>query len=174
MQYDFEMHVEAEHRQWMTLNKFWLDKFPATCAQLQYKRNLNASGYRPKGTANWLRNWLYNESTDTYDYPQCYDKKPVTFVGLSEARLFCAWNGKWLPYSYELQYASRGNTSCVFPWGNEATQGRHYPQSESVFGVCDLVGNVWHFTDEFRDEHTRYAVLRGSCNYHLEVTLETG
>ena len=51
-------------------------------------------------------------------------------VRWTERGLFCAWNGKRLPYSYELQYASRGNTSFVFPWGNEATQGRDYPQTQ--------------------------------------------
>jgi len=29
----------------------------------------------------------------------------------------------------------------------------------------DLVGNVWQWTDEFLDEHTRAAVLRGGSYY---------
>ena len=29
----------------------------------------------------------------------------------------------------------------------------------------DLVGNVWQWTDEYVDEHTRYAILRGGSHY---------
>jgi iron(II)-dependent oxidoreductase len=29
----------------------------------------------------------------------------------------------------------------------------------------DLVGNVWQWTEEFQDEHTRAAILRGGSNY---------
>jgi gamma-glutamyl hercynylcysteine S-oxide synthase len=31
--------------------------------------------------------------------------------------------------------------------------------------VIDMVGNVWQWTDEYWDEHTRGAVLRGSGYY---------
>ena len=33
--------------------------------------------------------------------------------------------------------------------------------------VLDLVGNAWEYTDEFVDDHTRAAVLRGGSNYKL-------
>ena len=35
----------------------------------------------------------------------------------------------------------------------------------SPFGVEDLVGNVWQWTDELRDEHTRADILRGGSYY---------
>ena len=40
-----------------------------------------------------------------------------------------------------------------------------YPQGGSPWGVMDLVGNVWQWTDEYVDEHTRAAVLRGGGYY---------
>ena len=36
-----------------------------------------------------------------------------------------------------------------------------HPQGASPFGVQDLCGNVWQYTDEFEDAHTRAVVLRG-------------
>ena len=41
----------------------------------------------------------------------------------------------------------------------------HAPQGASPFGVMDLVGNVWQYTDEFQDAHTRGVILRGGSNY---------
>lgn len=41
----------------------------------------------------------------------------------------------------------------------------HVPAGDSFFAVSDLVGNVWQYTDEFQDEHSRYVILRGGSNY---------
>jgi formylglycine-generating enzyme required for sulfatase activity len=35
----------------------------------------------------------------------------------------------------------------------------------------DMVGNVWQWTDEYIDEHTRAAILRGTGHYQPEGSL---
>ncbi len=40
-----------------------------------------------------------------------------------------------------------------------------HPNGASPFRVMDLTGNIWQWTDEYIDEHTRYAILRGGSHY---------
>ena len=40
-----------------------------------------------------------------------------------------------------------------------------HPQGAGPYGVMDLVGNVWQWTDEFEDEHTR----GGDCARRIEL-----
>merc|ERR1712151_1125887 len=76
-----------------------------------------------------------------------------------------------------------GNTGNAYPWGSandenkrpEVNHERIYPGPERVtkyspaadspFGVSDLVGNVWQYTDEFQDEHTRAVLIKGGSNF---------
>ncbi len=40
-----------------------------------------------------------------------------------------------------------------------------HPDGASLFGVMDLVGNVWQWTDEYCDAHTCAAILKGGSHY---------
>jgi formylglycine-generating enzyme required for sulfatase activity len=39
-----------------------------------------------------------------------------------------------------------------------------------VFGVLDLVGNVWQWTDEYLDDRVRAGVLRGGSAYQPQTS----
>ena len=48
--------------------------------------------------------------------------------------------------------------------------GEH-PKGASPFGVMDMVGNVWQWTEEFQDEHTRGGILRGGSSYQPQGSI---
>lgn len=180
VQYPWEDAPRRGHRRQMSIPSFYLDKYPVTNAE--FKTFLDASRYHPKDDHNFLRDW----SNGTY--PQGWANKPVTWVSLEDARAFAAWAGKRLPHEWEWQYAAQGGDERTYPWGNpwkaEAVPapdiGRDlrgpddveaHPTGASPFGVLDLVGNVWQYTDEFVDEHTRAAILRGGSYYQPQGSL---
>jgi formylglycine-generating enzyme required for sulfatase activity len=174
VQYPWEPSPRRHHRRKMEIAAFFIDKYPVTNAQ--FKKFLDAAGYRPADDHNFLRDWRGGA------YPDGWAGKPVTWVSLEDARAYAAWAGKRLPHEWEWQYAAQGTDGRAYPWGNEwdpsavpaPDTGRNmrapdnvdaHPRGASPFGVMDLAGNVWQWTEEFTDEHTRAAILRGGSFY---------
>jgi formylglycine-generating enzyme required for sulfatase activity len=115
-------------------------------------------------------------------YPAGAANQPVTWVSIEDARAYAAWSGKRLPHDWEWQYAAQGSDGRLYPWGNDwndhavppVDHGRtmraptgveDFPAGASAFGALDMAGNVSQWTDEFRDEHTRAAIVRGGAYY---------
>jgi len=180
VQYPWEPDARRFHEHRMTIHSFYIDKYPVTNAQ--FKKFLAAAHYRPKDDLNFLRDW----SGGTF--PDGWADKPVTWVSLEDARAYAAWAGKRLPREWEWQYVAQGNEGRLFPWGNSwqpaavprPQTGRTmagpdnvdaHPGGASPFGVMDLVGNVWQWTDEYADEHTRSAILRGGSYYRPQGSI---
>jgi iron(II)-dependent oxidoreductase len=174
VQYPWEDSPRRHHLHTVHVDSFWVDRYPVTNAQ--FKQFLDATHYRPKDDLNFLRDWQNG------NYPADWGNKPVIWVSLEDARAYAAWAGKRLPHEWEWQYAAQGKDERLYPWGNsweEAAvpvpdKGRTlrgpdnvdaHPHGASSFGVEDLVGNVWQWTDEFTDEHTRAGILRGGSYY---------
>ncbi len=104
-------------------------------------------------------------------------------MSIEDARAYAAWSGKRLPHEWEWQYAAQSADSRLYPWGNTwnadalppADPGpsmrppanvSDFPKGASPFGILDLIGNVSQWTDEYRDPHTRAAIVRGGAAYH--------
>lgn len=180
VQYPWEDSPRRYHQHPMRVNAFYIDKFPVTNAQ--FKKFLDASKYHPEDDQNFLRDWTNGT------YPEGWANKPVTWVSVEDARAYAAWAGKRLPHEWEWQYAAQGTDERLYPWGNEWNAeavpvpdksrtmrgpddvGAH-PKGASPFGVEDLVGNVWQWTEEFQDEHTRGGILRGGSYYQPQGSI---
>jgi len=180
VQYPWEDMPRRFHEHRMKVNPFYIDKYPVTNAE--FKKFLDLSHYRPADEQNFLRDWTNGT------YREGWGNKPVTWVSLEDARAYAKWAGKRLPHEWEWQFAAQGTDSRLYPWGSEwqaravpaPDKGRTlrgpdavdaHPAGASPFGVMDLVGNVWQWTDEYGDEHTRGAVLRGGSYYQPQGSI---
>jgi len=164
-----------------------MDRYNVTNAE--FKVVLSATLYQPTDAHKLLRDWKGSL------YPRGWEKKPVTWVSLEDARAYAQWAGKRLPHEWEWQYAAQGTDGRRDPWGDcdrasagacpaassaqtaltpSPDKGRQMlPASDvdahrygaSPFGVMDLVGNVWQWTEEFEDSHTRASIIRDGSHY---------
>jgi gamma-glutamyl hercynylcysteine S-oxide synthase len=174
VQYPWEDAARRFHRHRMHVRSFYMDRTPVTNAE--FKRFLNATQYRPKDEHNFLRDWKHGIC------PEGWENKPVTWVSIEDARAYAAWAGKRLPHEWEWQFSAQSTDGRLYPWGNDwdphalpaADRGRtmgqpanvdDFPQGGSPFGILDLAGNVSQWTDEYRDLHTRAAIVRGGASY---------
>jgi formylglycine-generating enzyme required for sulfatase activity len=180
VQYPWENSPRRFHEKAMQVAPFFIDKFPVTNAQ--FKQFLDSTHYAPKDAIDFLRDWKGGS------YPEDWEKRPVTWVSLEDARAYAKWAGKRLPHEWEWQLAAQGSDGRTYPWGNiwqpanvpTPVTGRSmtgpdavdtHPQGASPYGVMDLVGNVWQWTEEFTDEHTRAAILRGGEYYQPQGSI---
>jgi iron(II)-dependent oxidoreductase len=180
VQYPWENSARRYHEHFMHLKSFYIDKYPVTNAE--YKKFVDSGIYHPKDTLNYLRDWKDGS------YQSGWADKPVTWVSLEDARAYAAWAGKRLPHEWEWQYAAQGTDDRVYPWGNlwlasavpVPNQTRTlsspdlvsaHPAGASPFGVMDMVGNVWQWTDEYQDDHTRAGILRGGSYYQPQGSI---
>ena len=180
VQYAWEDSPRRYHDHTIDVRPFFIDKYPVTNAE--FKKFLDASHYEPRDSMNFLRDWKNGA------YPDGWGNRPVTWVSLEDARAYAKWAGKRLPHEWEWQLAAQGTDGRTYPWGNAwqaanvpaPDTGRTmrgpdpvdaHPQGASPYGVMDMVGNVWQWTDEFTDEHTRAAILRGGEYYQPQGSI---
>jgi formylglycine-generating enzyme required for sulfatase activity len=158
------------------LAPYAMDLTPVTNAQ--FAQFLKASGYEPKQKTNFLKHWSNGAP------PAGKENHPVVYVDLDDARAYAQWAGKRLPTQAEWQFAGQSADGRKFPWGNEApkpddelcngfgsdtTPVKQFPGGRSPFGLYDLCGNTWEWTESERsDGANRFAILCGGSHYQAK------
>jgi len=174
VQYPWEHQPRRTHHHRLHLHSFYIDRTPVTNAE--FKKFVDRTNYRPADDHNFVHDWQNGT------YPNGWKNKPVTWVSIEDARAYCESIEKRLPHEWEWQYAAQSTDGRTYPWGNEwksktvpavdhgpkmrpLSDVGAFPGDASPFGILDLVGDVSQWTDEYRDPHTRAAILRGGASY---------
>lgn len=188
-QYEWESQPNRYHWQWLNLSAYWLDKTPVTQSAFYDYLVKNPSAV-PDDRYHYLKNWDWSSGSMPKPFPG-NDSLPVTYIGLDEARAYCAYLGKRLPHEEEWQFAATGggDDDRQYPWGNALPNSTYaatqttgnvfrgpepvdaHPAGASPFGILDMMGNVWQMTDEYQDERTRSVIVKGGCNYRPSTSM---
>lgn len=166
-----KLHEPVAFARQVTLSRYAIDQTLVTNAQ--FAEFVKASKYRPQRAENFLKHWRDGA------IPAGLEEHPVVYVDLDDARAFARWAGKRLPTEEEWQYAAQGPSGLRYPWGNEMKAGlcndgatgsttpvRAFPGGRSAFGVYDMCGNVWQWTESERsDGRTRFCIIKGGSYY---------
>jgi formylglycine-generating enzyme required for sulfatase activity len=144
----------------VTLDGFWIDRTEVTYGQ--YALCVEDGECRPVGGGGNA------------------DDLPAAAIPWADAAAYCVWAGGRLPTEAEWEYAARGTSGSIYPWGNEfgcqygnfsndiskcddgylkASPVGSFPEGVSWCGALDMAGNVWEWVaDEFREYTTQKEV----------------
>jgi formylglycine-generating enzyme required for sulfatase activity len=143
------------------LDAFYISRCPVTNAE--YKKFVDATGRDvPFAKEDWAK--PYNWDKKTRNYPNDKANHPVVLVSWYDAVEYCIWAGVRLPTEAEWEKAARGTDGRTYPWGNGWDQNLcnnrtspyedtvpvgSYPRGASPYGVMDMAGNAWEWTDDW-------------------------
>jgi len=147
---------------------FWLDQYEVTNAAFQ--QFIVNGGYMKRefwsdAGWQWKGNRIQPQDIEGFTAPQ----QPRVGINWYEAEAYAKWRGGRLPTEAEWEYAARGATGTIYPWGdiyqigwanvNETSvggQGRgktlsvgSFPNGKSWVGAYDMAGNVWEWTSSW-------------------------
>lgn len=141
---------------------YFIDRTPVT--NRQFAVFLGETSYRPAEPRDFLKHW--RDGTP----PSPLLDHPVVWVSAFDAAAFADWAGKAIPSWEEWEKAARGTDGRAFPWGETFEAARanvkehglgattavgRFPSGASPFGCLDMAGNVFQWTDTWREPDLR-------------------
>jgi len=190
VQYPWESSARRYHEHKIHIVPFWMDKYPVTNAD--YKRFMDATHYHPADDHNFLKDWtngMYPAGWENKPVTWISLEDARAFAKWAGKRLPHEWEWQYAAQGTDGRLYPWGNlwpqplpaapgatqagplSTAYFPLPDKerdalpASEVDAHPAGASPFGVMDMVGNVWQWTDEYTDDHTRAAVLRGGSHY---------
>lgn len=136
------------------VGEFWIAETEVT--NTQYAEFVKEANY--SAPSDWKKG----------EIPAGRENFPVANVSWNDAAEFCKWKEKKiglpvrLPTEAEWEFAARGREGYKFPWGNnwnpdgviskekggKVSAVKSFSLNRSPFGVYDMFGNVWEWTND--------------------------
>lgn len=190
---EFISYPKHDEGRTFELPAFWMDKYPVTNAD--FLRFLEASGYKPSDTTNFLKHWWEGRPV------KGEEQYPVVYVSYEDAQAYAHWAGKRLPTEVEWQYAAQTPDLREWPWSKDTKNikrelepvtnsltvykikgidpklanlgdGTPYPvgrykRGANPYGLEDLVGSVWQLTnDVYKSGSYTYIMMKGGSYFN--------
>lgn len=150
----------GKSRRLVHLDAVYIDRTPVT--NREFATFVEVTGYRPtdEDSARFVPHLLGGKLSKRLE------NHPVVYVSWLDARAYAAWAGKRLPSEAEWEKAARGTDGRKYPWGRTQPSPHYanygnmhggtvptgsYPDGASPYGVLDLAGNVWEWSEDFDD-----------------------
>lgn len=136
----------------VVLDAFWIDKTEVTNSQ--FCKFLNNMGNQTTNGIKWFEpgaghrgvTYGYIQEIDGIFTPKVgYENHPVIEVSWYGANAYCKWIGGRLPTEAEWEYAAKGTSNNVYPWGNKFN-GKIVNYRDSTFDF-DNFGKDTRFSD---------------------------
>ena len=184
---------EVETRRQIDIPEYRIDRNLVTNAD--YARFVAATGHRAPfvSEAVWRSYRLVHGYAAVIKFlwqegrpPVGREQHPAVLVSHVDAVAYCTWRGARLPSEAEWEKAARGTDGRYFPWGNtfkaellnsedggpfDTVPVGRYPDGQSPYGLLDMAGQVFEWTDTlYRKEPPRYVVKGGSWDDFPGVT----
>jgi len=163
----------------VSLDAYWIDQTEVSNAR--YRLCVQVGVCAPPITCK--------KGQPTFDDPEKADH-PVICVGWEDAQTYCQWAGGRLPTEAEWEYAFRGASGSIYPWGNEFDGSRlnycdancsqsfaderfddgysltapvgGYPSGVSWSGAYNMGGNVSEWVADWFGEYSQQAAANPS------------
>ncbi|MGZ5253618.1 MAG: formylglycine-generating enzyme family protein, partial [Flavitalea sp.] len=139
------------------MRSFLMDEKPVS--NQQYFEFINQSGYHPKDTVNYLRQWNNGKPANSIL------NEPVVYISYEDAKAYANWAGKRLPTEIEWQYAAQ--TSNLNEWPVPSVNGKPIDSTGvNPFGLKQLSGKVWQLTnDRYITGSYEYVLIKGGSDF---------
>jgi len=144
---------------------YWIDKYEVTNAA--FKDFANDNGYYKKeywSNDGWK--WLSGQQVNRLPYTSGSEiaDHPRVYITWYEAEAYAHWRGGQLPTEAEWEFAARGPSSPLYPWGDTfdtlkanvvpstgTTSVGKYPGGASWIGAMDMAGNAMEWVQDWLD-----------------------
>ncbi|MFA5032772.1 MAG: SUMF1/EgtB/PvdO family nonheme iron enzyme [bacterium] len=145
-----------------------------------------------------VTNEEYREFNQNHMFSKGHEKCPVTNISWYDAQKYAKWIEKDIPTEEEWEKAARGTDGRLFPWGNDwdsikcntrlsgisgKTDVDKYPNGVSPYGCYDMSGNVWEWTNTWKEKDKTIIVKGGAwskfeilpwCSYRFDYEANEG